>query len=421
MSNAVLPRQRAGLLLFVALTMRLAIVVYALIHFHAAWFFSRGSEMGFLADSLTHGLGLSSPFGLPTGPTAMVAPGYPVFVAFVFTIFGTYTIWSALVLMLANLAANLITVLLIYRISQKLASEAAAFWVAFFWSCSLPLLWMPTIFWETSFSSVLLLGCMAAMLSKRLHTYFLFWWGCGAMCAVAGLLNPALLLSLFSLTGFTLFQSTHKRLSFLLTTSLSFALIFSAWPIRNAHIFHTPIFTRTTVGLELWMGNHSGSTGYLDEALFPTYNQHELADYEARGELGYTSRKQQVALTYMEAHPGVTTRLTVRRLLRFWTGTGNAVGSPIFILHALFTTLTGFAGLLLLFRAGNKDRWLFLLPLLIFPLPYYLTHAEFRYRLVLDPLLTLLGAVTFDSFRKFKQNSRVESLATTKGHRIKVS
>ena len=34
---------------------------------------------------------------------------------------------------------------------------------------------------------------------------------------------------------------------------------------------------------------------------------------------------------------------------------------------------------------------LFLLPLMVFPLPYYITHAEFRYRLVVDPLLTILA------------------------------
>ena len=35
---------------------------------------------------------------------------------------------------------------------------------------------------------------------------------------------------------------------------------------------------------------------------------------------------------------------------------------------------------------------LFILPLMLFPLPYYITHAEFRYRLVIDPLLTILAA-----------------------------
>jgi hypothetical protein len=32
------------------------------------------------------------------------------------------------------------------------------------------------------------------------------------------------------------------------------------------------------------------------------------------------------------------------------------------------------------------------LPMLLFPLPYYITHAEFRYRVILDPLLTILAA-----------------------------
>jgi hypothetical protein len=34
---------------------------------------------------------------------------------------------------------------------------------------------------------------------------------------------------------------------------------------------------------------------------------------------------------------------------------------------------------------------LFLLPMTLFPLPYYITHAEFRYRLVIDPLLVILA------------------------------
>jgi hypothetical protein len=35
---------------------------------------------------------------------------------------------------------------------------------------------------------------------------------------------------------------------------------------------------------------------------------------------------------------------------------------------------------------------LLLLPLLLFPLPYYITHPDFRFRLVLDPILIALTA-----------------------------
>ena len=46
----------------------------------------------------------------------------------------------------------------------------------------------------------------------------------------------------------------------------------------------------------------------------------------------------------------------------------------------------------LLQRRRPNVAALFWLPLLLFPLPYYITHAEFRYRLIIDPLLTILGA-----------------------------
>ena len=56
-------------------------------------------------------------------------------------------------------------------------------------------------------------------------------------------------------------------------------------------------------------------------------------------------------------------------------------------------TLFGFFGLWQLFRRrGIFPTLLFLIPLALFPLPYYITHAEFRFRVVIDPLLTILAA-----------------------------
>ena len=64
-----------------------------------------------------------------------------------------------------------------------------------------------------------------------------------------------------------------------------------------------------------------------------------------------------------------------------------------FAVHALLTFSLGALGM---WRLWHSRRFgvaaLFLLPLMLFPLPYYITHAEFRYRLVVDPLLTILAA-----------------------------
>ena len=110
--------------------------------------------------------------------------------------------------------------------------------------------------------------------------------------------------------------------------------------------------------------------------------------------------KSELAKAYIRAHPSAFLRLSAVRFFRFWTGTGNKDGSVIFTLHAVLTSSLGFIGIWRLVREGRlRLAVLFLLPLMVFPLPYYITHAEFRYRLVIDPLLTILAAYALTSSR----------------------
>ena len=351
--------------------------------------------MGFLADSLLHGAGLSSPFGIPTGPTAIVAPGYPLLVATLFYLFGSFSWPAALSLMLLHALCNTITVYLVYRLARSLADERTAAVIAMFWACSLPLLWMPTIFWETSFSCLITVAAVTLMLNTQQERSIPFWMLCGAVCGTSGLFNPALLPSMLLLVTYTVVKTTRPagRGRRLAAATAGLALTFSPWPVRNAFALHALVLTRTTVGLELWMGNHPGSSGFLETSLFPTYNSAELADFRERGEIGYTAHKGQLAKAYIEANPQAFILLSGRRMVRFWTGNGTRSGSALFQVHALISSCLGFCGLFLLWQRGNKRAAISAgIFLLLFPLPYYVTHAEFRYRLVLDPLLTALGA-----------------------------
>ena len=156
-------RKRAGttlLVALVALSLRLLVCAFAMEHFGAAWFYNRGTEVGFVAQSLVTGHGFASPFGPPTGPTALIAPGYPWLTAAVFRCAGSFTGSSAWALMTMNVLANVAGVLLVLALARRVASERAAVLAALIPACAPPLLWMPTIFWETSFS-----GCASA----RLH------------------------------------------------------------------------------------------------------------------------------------------------------------------------------------------------------------------------------------------------------------
>jgi hypothetical protein len=187
-------------------------------------------------------------------------------------------------------------------------------------------------------------------------------------------------------------------------------LIFAPWPIRNARVLHAFIPLRSTVGFELWIGNRAGATGFLDESQFPIFNRREYDDYVAKGEVAYMRDKADLAKAYIRAHPLEFVQISTIRCIRFWAGTGSKDGSPVFAIHALLTTSLGFIGIWRLIWKRRLDlAVLFTLPLMLFPLPYYITHAEFRYRLVLDPLLTILAAYSvgelIEHFRKYRENT----------------
>lgn len=393
--STALPRTHRNQYLAVlglALVMRLLVFWVVLAKYPSGWLYQRGIEMGLLAQSLLAGKGLSSPFGGDTGPTAFIAPVYPILVAGVFRLFGIYSHASEVVILLAQIAINLLTVALILHVTRKLFGHAAALIAGTFWACSLPLIWIPTIFWETSLSTCLLVGLIAFALYTRENPTPRTWLLLGIYSGIAALINPALLPSLIAITLWAAWESRRIARYTPLLAVLAFTVVFSPWPIRNARVFHAFIPLRTTVGFEMWMGNHEGSSGFLEENLFPMYNQQELTDYNRLGEIAYTRNKSALANTYIATHPGTFLRLTTHRILRFWTGTGTRGGSALFALHATTTTLFGFTGLFFLYRKRRDLALLLAVPLALFPAPYYITHAEFRYRLLIDPILTVLAA-----------------------------
>ena len=379
--------------LTVALLARLAALRSAIQDHPHDWLFSRGIEMGLLANSLLHGLGYSSPFGGSTGPTAFIAPGYPTLIAAIFLVFGTYSFPSAIAIMVLQTFVSLLTIWLMMWIAREMLNDATAKLAGGFWAVSLAVIFIPTIFWETSLSECALIGMIALALRIQRAPSTRGWVGMGAGCAVVALINPALLPSLLTIMGWLAWQTRKTSRTAPLIGLLTLVLVFLPWPIRNAVRFHAFIPLRSTVGFELWMGNRPGATGYLDESLFPMYNKQELASYVSMGEVAYTQEKSEEAKAYIFANPGTFVRMSLRRCWRFWTGTGNSSGSVFYVLHAVLTSGFGLAGLWILFRRRMYSfATLAALPLLVFPLPYYITHAEFRYRLVIDPLLTILAA-----------------------------
>jgi 4-amino-4-deoxy-L-arabinose transferase-like glycosyltransferase len=419
------PRAQIVTILTVALVARLLILWFAIAHFPHSWLFTRGIELGTLAQSLLSGQGLSSPFGGSTGPTALLAPGYPAIIACFFRVFGSFTLAAAIAVMAVQLLFGVMTVWMIMHVGQRCFGARAANMAGAFWALSLPILWIPTIFWETSLSTLLLVSMIALALRYERSPGSLLWVLMGAYCGLAVLVNPALLLALLSILGWAAWQTRKTfRYSPFLGLLILF-LVYVPWPIRNARVLHAFIPMRSTVGFELWVGNRAGATGFLEESQFPIFNQGEFNSYVAKGEVGYMRDKSTLAKTYIRGHRLEFLQLSAVRFLRFWMGTGNKNSSLVFATHAVLTTSLGLIGLWRLLRERRlRLAALFLMPLILFPLPYYITHAEFRYRLVLDPLLVILAGYAVSAallHRSQREIDQHESQAGNDGRKDQLS
>jgi Dolichyl-phosphate-mannose-protein mannosyltransferase len=382
-------------------------------HHPKNWLFSHPYEMGLVANSLVHGLGYSSPFGGSTGPTAIVAPGYPTVIAAILLLFGSFTFASAIAIMTLQILVSLLTIWLMMQVARQMFDSRTAVIAGAFWAISLPLLWIPTIFWETSLSACGLTGMVALALRCLREPSKPAWILLGTCSALTCLVNPALLPSSVAMMGWAAWNTQRGSRTAPVLGLLAFIMVFSAWPIRNAYQFHAFIPLRSTLGMEMYMGNRPGATGRLDDSLFPMINKPEFASYVASGEVAYTNGKLAEACAYIRTQPGIFLKMSLRRAYRFWAGTGNIDGPPIYEIHSLLTTVLGAAGLALLYRRRRTLGVLIAVPLVLFPIPYYLAHAEFRYRLVIDPILTILAAFTVRQLASARSRTAVQELRET--------
>jgi hypothetical protein len=379
-------------ILTVALVLRLGVVSMVLFCYPRNWLFSKAPDLGFLAHSLSSGHGLSSPFGGSTGPTAFLAPGYPAILGLVFRLFGSYSFTSAAAIMGLQTVFAVLTVAMIMHVARRVFGAPTANLAGAFWAMSPPLIWMPAVLWETGLSTLLLIGMVALAIHAVSNPGKGLWVVMGAYCGMAMLVNPSLMAALFAILVWTIYQTRSVWRNGHWVYWLTLFTVFAPWPLRNARVLHAFIPLRSNFGYELWQGNHPRATGLFDAKLEPLQNKQEYADYAAKGEVAYMDNKSTQAEAYIRAEPGTFIRLSAERVVRFWTGAGSEANSGAVEAHTVVTSLLGLVGLAALFKHGRARAMLFLLPIVVFPLPYYITHPDFRFRLLLDPLLTILSA-----------------------------
>ena len=343
-----------------------------------------GYENVSIAFSLYAGHGYASPFFFPSGPTAFMPPGYPLLIAAFMRVLGTDT--AATVGIIAfQILLSVVTVVLVQRVARRYFGERTGNFAGLLCALVEPLLIAPLYIWDTCLSALILIAAVAIAPRVRTKRDFAL---AGLACAAAALINPALLPTLLAIAAWSAWRA--RIVPWL--GMLCFLVAFAPWPIRNYETMRAFIPLRSNFGYELWQGNHPGSDGETPAFKTPAVNAEERSLFLTEGELGYMHQKDSLATSWIQSNPREFARLTVRRFIHFWSGSAKSPGPMTLALVVL-----GIGGVALLWRARQMFL-LFALPLLLYPLPYYITHADARYQFVLDPLLAILAGSACESF-----------------------
>lgn len=364
------------------------------------------NEVGNVAAALAQGKGFCCVFRQPTGPTAWVAPVYPLLVAGIFKILGTFTLAAFYVAVLFNGLFSSLVCFPLFAASKRVGGPSAAvlatwLWAVFPSAIIIPYAWI----WDTSLSALLatLLLWLTLPLpdSHRLRDYV----ACGLLWGLALLTNPSLGALLPFLLGWIYFRhrSALPALKWELAATVLAVIFFCClpWTVRNYSQFHRFIPLRSNFAFEFWSGNneifdeHSRNVNRITR-----FEQAHL--YAALGENAFLDDKWQKAATFVRANPGLFVRLCGRRVVATWLGsespwqdfreTDSSLARFLILWNALVFLGMSFGLLRLLLQRSPYFFPVAAFPL-IFPLAFYLAHTSLRHRHPCDPGAALLVAV----------------------------
>lgn len=413
------PVPLAALIFSIAFLVRVALILVFHPYENGARF-----ELERIAISLATTGVYGNPFALPTGPSAHVAPGYPLILAGLFHIFGTGIGGQIMKELLASTVTSFQCAIL-PAVARGLRVGHRAGLIAGLVSALYPAKPMVQIegSWETPYTAlfVMLIAVLTVQLWRNpdatlgkalLH---------GVCWGVALLFAPALLPTCFILlaAGAILWPRSGlcRYLLFATVEVILVAICLAPWAMRNEYVLGSPIIARSNFGMELRMSNNdfaapterANDTNGVYLRYDPFHNPAEAIKVREMGEVAYNREALFEGLAWIHAHPEHFAKLCLERIALFWFFV-----DPTSWMKTLFLALTailGFAGLRSVFRSGEQVLVVIVaMILLVYPLPHYLVHLSLRYRYPLDWIMTLFSAVMIVNWsEKFlRQTQRTE-------------
>jgi len=371
-----------------------------------------------LAENLSEGAGYR--FHSDTGPTLMREPGYPMFLAALFHLFGR----DLAVARAANLLLSLITVGIIARLSLELSKSELAARIA-------PVLYMihPGIVVAELRGGVeilfitLLMSFLAtifwALRGSRLSRYFVAGLVLGATSLVR---STALLFPMFLFVYFFVWERPRSsvvvmgsRIGAIFAAAL---IVLSPWIVRNYVLVGQFVPTASVQGVAAQAGQyicrnlslHNGVQELDTEAAkirssLARSQGYRFRDgyyqefFDPRDEVAFNSELTRQVLSGYRESPALIFQCVAKNTFNFWFSGKNWTATWINMAVQLPYLAIAIAGLFIGLRGPLAPKFGLLLLFVLYTMGTYLPiHAQARYSIPLVPVLSMLAAIAMSSW-----------------------
>jgi 4-amino-4-deoxy-L-arabinose transferase-like glycosyltransferase len=241
--------------------------------------------------------------------TAYRAPGYPFFLAGIFTFLHD----SLAIVRIIQMFFGILSSLLVYAVGKELGSERTAQIAALLYSV-VPdsVLYVSLIMTETVFTTLFLaaiLGTLRLRRSPTLNNMILL----GIVFGLMSIVRQNGIVLLLIVLGWDLFftrsmKITVKRYSIVLFV---FLLIQSPWMVRNKVHFDRFALT-SNGGVNFWIGNNAGASGTFK------YDPETNPLEKITGEFERSDKGFQLGMEFIEAHPTEEIKLLALKMVHLF-------------------------------------------------------------------------------------------------------
>lgn len=343
-----------------------------------------------------------------------MTPLYPLLLTGIMRVFGIYTFQSWVAAVSMNIGFSSLVCVPLYFIGRRVGGTDLGAGAAWLWAIfpNAILLSFQSL-WDTSLSALLSATTLCATIylagSMKRRDWILY----GVLWGIVLMANAAVLSLLPMFLGWLWYRT--RRLEMISLSVAAVVLCCLPWTVRNYMTFHSLVPLRSTLGLQLWVGNNPGAKPIWLGENHPINDGSERQQYIQMGEIAYMEQKRHDAVSYMIGHPTHEAELMWGRSVMFWSGGSlNPVGdflrnSSLWFRFVLLFNLVAagctLAGIALLFERRNRFAFPVAIGPVIFPFAYYLTLALPRYRHPIDPVLMLLMAYTLRTVWHHRRSS----------------